>query len=339
MTKRLSRDELDGAQVGQVFLAGKRQFVLQGKLGDGAIGVVRKAKKFDAQAQVAVKFLAPEPKYIAESSIDDIYRRFRREGERGIELNHDNLVEIIAYEENLNSSCFIDGEKPFPSNPFIIMEYVGGRTLEDYIRKDKGIPSRTYNMNRQTLGIAYGIAKALTYLHKRKLVHRDVKPANIFISKTSDYVNAIPDAIKLGDFGIVKWNDFKASLTTGTLTTVGQHGLGTIKYMASEQSLDPKNVGVQSDMYSFGITLFELFTNHILPDVHHVFLLRELRLERISLENRLDKLGLPPLPHHLRSYSYFFDEIFDSFLKVGQRPTSVKFENMLKVILERFSSE
>lgn len=336
MDKRLSRDQLEGVEVGRSFIASGKKYVLQGKLGDGAIGIVRKAVNVEKQSQVAVKFLAPEPKYIEESSIEDIYRRFKREGERGIGLDHDNLVEVISYQENQDGSCFTDSEKPYPSNPFLLMEYVKGRTLEDYLKKDKDIPHKSFNMNLQTISIAYYISRALAYLHKRGLVHRDVKPANIFLSKTTSFISEIPSAVKLGDFGIVKWNDFKATLTTGTLTTMGQRGLGTIKYMASEQSLDPKNVGVQSDMYSFGITLFELFTNQVLPDVHHVFQLRELRLERSDLDVKLYKLGLGPLPPHLRSYSYFFDLIFDCFLKSGSRPTSAKFEGVLKVLFDNF---
>lgn len=337
MESKFSRDRLVGDEVGRIFVANGREYVLQGKLGDGAIGVVRKAVQKDSQKQFAVKFLAPEPKYIEDQSIDDIYRRFKREGERGPGLNHENLVEIIAYEENENGSNFIDGHGSSPVNPFLIMEYVHGRTLEGFIKSDKGIPKKQININKQTLFIAYQLVNALVYLHKRGLVHRDVKPANIFLSRTKPA--ELPKVIKLGDFGIVKWGDFKASISTGTLTTVGQSGLGTLKYMASEQSLDPRNVGVQSDMYSLGITLFELFTNQILPDVHYVFQLREVRLERSSIENKLYKLGFEIHSSIMNRYAYLFELIFNMFLKAGSRPSSSKAEGILRFALERCDNE
>lgn len=319
----LTRDRLNRLEAGQILVANQQKYQLMGKVGDGAIGVVRKARNLETQQEVVVKFLAPDSKYIDVSSLEDIYRRFKREGERGQHLRHDNLVRTIAFEENINGTNILSDD-PKPRNPFIVMENGGNRTLEGYIRKDKGIPKGKFNFSEETIHIALQISRALMYLHRAGNVHRDVKPANIFMTKHT------PPQVKLGDFGIVKWSDFKSSVSTGTLTTTGQSGLGTLKYMAPEQSLNPKDVGVQSDMYSFGITLYELFTNQILPDVHYVFLLREVRLERGNLENRLHKLGFGAFPQEIRGYEYLMELILDTTLKIGGRPTSAKFESLFR---------
>jgi len=133
---------------GQRFVTGGKEYTLGGSVGAGAIGIVRRAVELRSRIQVAVKFLAPEPKYIEESSFEDMRARFRREGMRGEGLSHNHLVKIIAYEENKDGSCFED---------------------------------------------------------------------------------TIPTTVKLGDFGIVKWGDFKASITTGSLTIAGQQGLRSLE--------------------------------------------------------------------------------------------------------------
>src|SRR5258708_19010419 len=82
-------------QAGTRVRAGAREYELQGSLGDGAVGLVRKAKDLSANRQVAVKFLAPDPKYIDPAVFEDVADRFRREGLRGIRLRHEHLLQII----------------------------------------------------------------------------------------------------------------------------------------------------------------------------------------------------------------------------------------------------
>lgn len=327
---RFSRDE-HHAEAGQEFIAGGRQYQLMGKVSDGAIGVVRKARDKASGEVVVVKFLAPEFRYIEASSFTDIRERFRREGQKGTALEHPNLVKILAYEDNANATCF---EESYPWNPFIIMEYVTGKTLESFIRnsiKQRG--SGVFNVNPKTLRIGIALCESLVYLHRRSLVHRDVKPANAFLS--TEMHRSEDGPVKLGDFGVVKWNDFLASVTTGQLTTTGHAGLGTLKYMSPEQVSHPREVEISSDIYSLGATLFELFTNQYFDNNLQFFLITMSRNQRGSTLSRLYDAGMGIVPSELIGV---FDLVLD-MLAFGptSRPTSTKARATLKFMLERMT--
>lgn len=240
-------------------------------------------------------------------------------------------MKIIAFEDNEEGSSFVDGDGP--CNPFLVMEYVHGKTLESFIKAAEPKPS--FNLTPQTLHIAHNITSGLLYLHSQGIVHRDVKPANIYLSRVVS--GAKPSVVKLGDFGVVKWGDFKASLNTGTLTLSGQQGLGTFKYMSPEQATKPRDVGIKPDMYSLGITLFELFTNQVLPSHHHVYQLTQLRLQRNSnTSSRLFDLGLGHVP---AQYEDLFAAIFDMTL-IGPtgRPSSKQLKGRLEYTMYKLSS-
>lgn len=313
---------------GQRFTADGRLYEFAGKIGDGAVGLVRKATDLKTDAIVAVKVLAPNPKYIDPAAFDDVEQRFKREGSRGAHLRDESLVEIIAYEDNLQGSCF---EKARVKNPFIVMEFVKGRTLESLIRRlaASSTPGQTH-ITKQTLTIAHRITRALVYLHERKLVHRDVKPANVFLSSATP--ESIPSLVKLGDFGVTKWGDFLATAASGTLTTTMQQGLGTLKYMSPEQAVRPKDVNVRSDMFSLGVTLYELFTGQILQSPHHIFEIMSARMSRDGTMAKLISLGVR-CPYEQAGV---FDIILDMFLAAPKsRPTSATVAGRLEYLLER----
>ena len=326
--KKLMRENCN-LKVGFPFKAKNKWYELKGIIGDGAVGLVRKALDKKTGEIVAVKFLAPDSKYIDVDAFEDVAKRFKREGIRGAGLEHENLVKIIAYEENENGNCFLNN---CVTNPFIIMEYIQGKTLESLIKK-LARPDQPY-LNQQKLYIAIQITKALKYLHEHKITHRDVKPANVFIS--SNQISIIPNIVKLDDFGVTKWGDFIASVTSGTLTALNQQGLGTLKYMSPEQAVKPKEVTVRSDMFSLGITLYELFTAKILPSAHHVFEIMNARMSRDSISGKLYSLGL-------RCSSIeeeIFSIILDMFLRgITGRPPSSKLLGNLEFYYERIFEE
>lgn len=334
MTHWLSRNRCK-PESGQRFAVGSSEYVLHGKLGDGAAALVRKVQRLADGEELAVKFLAPDPKYIDEAVFDDVASRFRREGQRSQKLGHENLVRIHAYEDNDRGKAFAKG---WPRNPFIIMEQVKGTTLENYIRRDerRQIEKRerkTFLLTPARLSIAACIAQALQYLHQKKLVHRDVKPANIFIPESSS--PGLQPRAKLGDFGIMKWGDFQASISTGTLTVTSQQGLGTLKYMSPEQALAPREVTVRSDVYSFGITLFELFTGQVLASPHHVFEIVNARLSRGSTASRMIHMGYQIAESDLG----VAELILDMHLRASGRPSIEKLAGRLVVEWERRAEE
>jgi eukaryotic-like serine/threonine-protein kinase len=315
---------------GQRFAAGGKTYELLGAVGDGAVGVVRKARELATDRMVAVKLLAPDPKYIDVSAFDDVAQRFKREGTRGAHLEHESLVKIIAYEDNENGACFDRGAV---KNPFIVMEFVGGRTLESLIRKMemRADPPPT-SVDEQTLSIASRVAEALAYLHERRIIHRDVKPANVFLS--TSVIGDTPSTVKLGDFGVTKWGDFLATAASGTLTVTKQQGLGTLKYMSPEQAVRPKDVTVRSDMFSLGITLFELFTGRVLASPHHVFEIMSARMSRDSTMGKLLTLGVKCRDGEIG----IFEFILDMFLTAPKgRPTSSTVAGRMSFLLDRLS--
>jgi len=271
-------------RAGQKLEYGGVTYTIAGKLGDGAVGVVRRAVT-DSGAEVAIKFLAPDPKYIDPTTFDDVAARFVYEGKRGAKLDHARLVDVYGYAANAGGGNFVSKG---PSNPFLIMERVKGKTLEGEIRATRDELAGGLEFTKGRLSTAIQIADALHYIHGKKLVHRDVKPANIFIS---GYTKAQLPLVKLGDFGIVKWGDFHQHLASGTLTMTHQQGLGTLKYMSPEQAIKPKDVTVKSDVFSFGITLYEILTGKLLASPHHVFQVMNARLSRGSTHAKFLTLG------------------------------------------------
>jgi serine/threonine protein kinase len=212
------------------------------------------------------------------------------------------------------------------------MEIVKGRTLEGLIRHEAGRPAdpkpKLFALTPERLSIAVDVAEALKYLHQKKLVHRDVKPANIFLPSVA---KGLPRP-KLGDFGIMKWGDFQASVSSGTLTMTSQQGLGTLKYMSPEQAIAPKDVTVRSDIYSLGITLFELFTGQILPSPHHVFEILNARLSRGTTASRYISMGYHISPGDER----IAELILDMHLRgASGRPPIDKVAGRLTYELER----
>ena len=197
------------------------------KLGEGGMGVVYKARDTHLDRPVALKVLPPEKVADPERK-----RRFVQEAKAASALNHANIITIhdIASEGGRD---------------FIVMEYVAGKTLEELIGR-KGL-----KLN-ETLNYSLQIADALVKAHAAGIVHRDLKPANVMV--TGDGL------VKVLDFGLAKLTEpIGPEAETLTARTAEGAIVGTVAYMSPEQA-EGKPVDSRSDIFSFGVLLYEMVT-------------------------------------------------------------------------------
>jgi serine/threonine protein kinase len=199
-------------------------YIIERKLGDGGMGEVYYAKHTKVEREVAIKVL-----HSHLFSNTSLYNRFKNEANALIKLNHPNIVKIFDYIEQENFAC-------------LIMEYINGYTLDDYISKITGpLPFK------KALLVINSVLDGVQYAHENNIFHRDIKPANIMISKDGKKV-------RIMDFGIAKLTD-----SSGFKTTHANTQLGTPFYMSPEQ-IKGLPFSIRSDIYSLGVTLFEMVT-------------------------------------------------------------------------------
>jgi serine/threonine protein kinase len=199
-------------------------FRLETEIGRGGMGVVYKAAD-DQGGEVAVKILAP---HLVNRPV--IRQRFLKEAELAMRLEHPNLVRALAVGEE-------DGLL------FIAMEFVDGESLAEYVARVGPLPEKA------AVHIAVGVARALHKAHREGLVHRDVKPDNVLLSRQGH--------VKLADLGLAKDLDNDLHLTKV------DRGVGTPASMAPEQFRDAKFVDQRCDIYGLGYVLYVAVTGKL----------------------------------------------------------------------------
>jgi eukaryotic-like serine/threonine-protein kinase len=202
------------------------RYEIVGELGRGAMGVVYKARDPQIDRIVAVKTVSlwgQEPDEEKEFRM-----RFANEAQAAGRLHHSGIV-----------SVFDVGEDPESRDPYIVLEYVAGESLNRILAREKKLPLAT------ALQLAIEIADALDYAHAQGVVHRDIKPGNILVTQEGH--------AKIADFGIAKLN-------LAHFTLPGRV-LGTPAYMAPEQ-LCGEGADGRSDLFSLGVILYAMVTGH-----------------------------------------------------------------------------
>lgn len=192
------------------------------KIGEGGMGYVYLGEHITLHRKAAIKFLNP-----VFAKDPEIKSRFLNEGYTLAQLNHNNIVALYDFADLGNEL-------------FLVLEYVEGNPLDVFIERINGpIPENV------TIGIFKQILAGFSFAHSKGVIHRDIKPSNIILKP--DYTP------KILDFGIAKL------LTSNRAFTKAGDKVGTVLYMSPEQ-VRGSDVDVRSDIYSLGITLFEMLT-------------------------------------------------------------------------------
>jgi serine/threonine protein kinase len=189
---------------------------------------------------VAVKICSPRPDLLEPSVFNSVNDRFRREARLSPRVKHPSVITYLDSGEHL-------------SKAFLVMELAEAslrNLLEAHGRLSPAEVAR----------IGCDIAAGLSWLHSQSCVHRDIKPPNV-LKLSHGYV--------LGDLGILKWGELNPSFTNAGTITKSSIQLGSWNYMAPEQVDDAHSAEPASDVYAFGVTLFEMVTGTV-PTPHRV---------------------------------------------------------------------
>lgn len=193
-------------------------------IGTGGMAHVYRAVNLGTRKSVAIKVLKEEYKDNPE-----FLRRFEREARAVLHLSHDNIVRAygVGQEDGL---------------PFIVLEYVEGRTLKQIIQDEGPLPPK------EAIELAYQVLDALSAAHEAGIIHRDIKPQNVIVTRGGK--------AKLTDFGIAR------EAASNTVTYAGPTVLGSVHYLSPEQAKG-KSVTAESDLYSTGVMLYEMLCGEV----------------------------------------------------------------------------
>jgi eukaryotic-like serine/threonine-protein kinase len=203
------------------------RYQLEREIGRGAMGIVYLGRDTAINRMVAIKAI-PLASEFSDAELVEARARFFREAETAGRLNHPNIVTIYDVGEERGLA-------------YIAMEYLKGRHLSEFAKPDNLMePRKVFEIVGRT-------AEALGFAHKQQVVHRDIKPANLMYDPATDI-------LKITDFGIARLSD-SGSTRTGIV-------LGTPSFMSPEQ-LEGRTVTGRSDLFSLGVSLFQLLTGQL----------------------------------------------------------------------------
>ena len=193
------------------------------KIGEGGMGVVYKGMDLGLERLVAIKVLTPDFAHNPE-----LIERFRSEARAQANLNHTNITTLYAFLQ-IEGRCLI------------VMEYIEGETFEDLLVRGGKLPWQP------AVALAQQALHGLGFAHRMNIIHRDIKPSNLMLTNSG--------VVKIMDFGIAK------ALGGSTKTRTGLQ-MGTPQYMSPEQ-IRGRQVDARSDLYSLGITLYQLLSGDL----------------------------------------------------------------------------
>lgn len=274
------------------------QYDILGELGRGGMGVVYDAIDPRLDRHVAIKVIElPNDPNMSEDTRKELVERFRREAKASARLNHPNIVSIFDFGE-------------YEGRSYMVMEYLQGRNLSELLKIHSPLALPV------ALKALAQTCEALDFAHHQGIIHRDIKPANIVILDNG--------TTKLADFGIARLES-----TNSDLTKAGSI-LGSLLYISPEQLMNPKDVDKRADIYSLGVTAYEILTGKLPYNGSNI---GEIVMKIMQSE--------PPLPSELnREIPSELDAmIFKAMAKTpdGRYDTARDFANDLNGLLKQFT--
>lgn len=208
-----------------------QRYLLHEEIGRGGFGVVHRATRLADQKAVAIKLFNPAKSNRSNESLE----RFKREGQSGMKLHHKNAVQVFDTGISPNRVAFI------------VMELLHGRSLEDELEEKGTLPETT------TLNLCADVCDALAAAHELQIVHRDIKPDNVFLHHDEQG----EPVTKVLDLGVAKLSGDALPKLTATGAVVG-----TPTYVAPERFRGEPFDG-RSDVFSVGVLIFRCLTNEL----------------------------------------------------------------------------
>jgi len=276
------------------------------KIGEGGMGTVFLAKDLTLEREVALKIINP-----TFASNSRLMARFKIEAIAQARLNHPNVITIFSFEQ-------------VGDLYFIVMEYIEGESLKDIIKKKKLTPEKALHIFRQVLN-------AIEFAHRKGIIHRDIKPGNIII--TRDWI------ARIGDFGIAKIEGVEGLTREGT-------SLGTPLYSSPEQILG-KNVDLRTDIYSLGVVLFEMLTGRppFISEKGSEYEIQKAHIEQLPprpssinplIPYKMDKIILKCLEKEPEKRYETVSELLQDFIKISARDFKFSKFAFLRSLVEFF---